>query len=47
MVGAEGHFDAVGWLTGLPGTELKDAAWFYPEPMEKAVHIKDHVAFCE
>ena len=22
-----------------------DAAWFYPEPKEKAAQIKDHVAF--
>ncbi|ETI19248.1 hypothetical protein G647_09080 [Cladophialophora carrionii CBS 160.54] len=27
------------------GTTLKDAAWYYPEPKEKAAHIKDHVAF--
>ncbi|KIW00199.1 uncharacterized protein PV09_08239 [Verruconis gallopava] len=25
--------------------EVKDAAWFYPEPMEKAARIKDYVAF--
>ena len=29
------------------GTELKDAAWYYPQPKEKAQHIKDHVAFCK
>jgi uncharacterized protein (DUF427 family) len=29
------------------GKELKDAAWYYPEPKEKAKHIKDHVAFCK
>lgn len=23
----------------------KDAAWFYPEPKEAAVHIRDRVAF--
>ena len=23
----------------------KDAAWFYPEPKEKALNIKDYVAF--
>ncbi|EXJ53797.1 hypothetical protein A1O7_09133 [Cladophialophora yegresii CBS 114405] len=28
-------------------TTLKDAAWYYPEPKEKAARIKDHVAFCE
>jgi len=25
---------------------LKDAAWYYPDPMEKAKHVKDYVAFC-
>ncbi|KAF2102410.1 DUF427-domain-containing protein [Rhizodiscina lignyota] len=29
----------------VDGTELKDVAWFYPQPFEKATHIKDHVAF--
>lgn len=28
-------------------TEFKNAAWYYPEPFEKAKNIKDHVAFCE
>lgn len=27
-------------------TELKDAAWYYPETFEKANHIKNYVAFC-
>ena len=27
------------------GQENRDAAWYYPEPLEKAAHIKDHVAF--
>ncbi|KAH8802740.1 DUF427 domain protein [Xylogone sp. PMI_703] len=27
------------------GTELKNAAWYYPQPLEKATHIKDYVAF--
>ncbi|KFY34786.1 hypothetical protein V494_06474 [Pseudogymnoascus sp. VKM F-4513 (FW-928)] len=26
-------------------TELKDAAWYYPETFEKASHIKNYVAF--
>ncbi|KFY71532.1 hypothetical protein V501_02547 [Pseudogymnoascus sp. VKM F-4519 (FW-2642)] len=26
-------------------TELKDAAWYYPETFEKANHIKNYVAF--
>jgi len=29
----------------VDGKELKDAAWYYPQPFEKAKHIKDHVAF--
>jgi uncharacterized protein (DUF427 family) len=28
------------------GNELKDSAWYYPHPLEKATHIKDYVAFC-
>jgi uncharacterized protein (DUF427 family) len=28
------------------GKSLKDAAWYYPQPFDKAQHIKDHVAFC-
>jgi uncharacterized protein (DUF427 family) len=31
----------------VDGKVLKDAAWYYPEPLEKAKHIKDYVAFCE
>ena len=27
------------------GQENKDAAWYYPDPKEKAQNIKDHVAF--
>lgn len=33
-------------LTPLAETELKDAAWYYPETLEKANHIKNYVAFC-
>jgi uncharacterized protein (DUF427 family) len=29
------------------GTEIKDAAWYYPAPKDAAKHIKDHVAFCK
>ena len=29
----------------VDGKENKDAAWYYPEPMEKAKEIKGHVAF--
>lgn len=28
-------------------TELENAAWYYPEPLEKAKYIKDYVAFCK
>lgn len=31
--------------SSIAGKEFKDAAWYYPEPFEKATHIKDHVAF--
>jgi uncharacterized protein (DUF427 family) len=27
------------------GKQLKDAAWYYPEPKSAARQIKDHVAF--
>lgn len=27
------------------GEENKDAAWYYPNPKEKAKHIKNYVAF--
>jgi len=27
------------------GETASNAAWFYPEPKEKAANIKDHVAF--
>lgn len=27
------------------GKTLHNAAWYYPHPLEKAQHIKDHVAF--
>jgi uncharacterized protein (DUF427 family) len=29
----------------VEGKQLKDAAWYYPQPKPKASHIKDHVAF--
>jgi uncharacterized protein (DUF427 family) len=29
------------------GTKVKDAMWFYPEPLSGAKEIKDHIAFCE
>jgi len=30
---------------GGDGERNKNVAWYYPEPKEKASHIKDHVAF--
>jgi uncharacterized protein (DUF427 family) len=27
------------------GEENKDAAWYYPDPKEAAMEIKDHIAF--
>ncbi|KFY62289.1 hypothetical protein V496_04654 [Pseudogymnoascus sp. VKM F-4515 (FW-2607)] len=32
-------------ITAGGKTELKDAAWYYPETLEKANHIKNYVAF--
>jgi uncharacterized protein (DUF427 family) len=29
------------------GQTLKDAAWYYPQPYEKAAGIKDYIAFCK
>ena len=29
----------------VKGEENKDAAWYYPNPKEAALEIKDHVAF--
>ncbi|MEM6531121.1 MAG: DUF427 domain-containing protein [Myxococcota bacterium] len=29
----------------IDGKRYENAAWYYPEPLEKAAHIKDHVAF--
>jgi len=37
--------DASYYTIEVDGKELKDAAWFYPEPLEKAKGIKDYVAF--
>jgi uncharacterized protein (DUF427 family) len=31
----------------VDGQTFKDAAWYYPEPMDKAKNIKDYVAFCK
>jgi uncharacterized protein (DUF427 family) len=29
----------------VDGESNADAAWYYPEPMDAAAQIKDHVAF--
>ncbi|MEM1332567.1 MAG: DUF427 domain-containing protein [Actinomycetota bacterium] len=29
----------------VDGTTKRNVAWYYPEPMEKATHIKGYVAF--
>ncbi|MCH7906403.1 MAG: DUF427 domain-containing protein [Chloroflexi bacterium] len=29
----------------IEGQELRDVAWYYPEPKSDASHIKDYVAF--
>ncbi|TVY32236.1 hypothetical protein LSUB1_G007266 [Lachnellula subtilissima] len=39
--------DAAYYSINLDKTELKNAAWYYPEPKEKAKNIKDYVAFCK
>ena len=35
------------YTVDVNGSDLKDAAWYYPDPLEKAKHIKDYVAFCK
>ena len=37
--------DASYYTVVVDGQENKDAAWYYPSPMEKAQNIKDYVAF--
>ncbi|KAE9370711.1 DUF427-domain-containing protein [Stipitochalara longipes BDJ] len=37
--------DASYYTINLDKTEFKNAAWYYPDPKEKAKNIKDHVAF--
>ncbi|KAF4636962.1 hypothetical protein G7Y89_g1120 [Cudoniella acicularis] len=37
--------DASYYSINLDKTELKNAAWYYPDPKEKAKNIKDYVAF--
>ena len=38
--GTASYYDVV-----VGGQVNKDAAWYYPDPSEKASHIKDHIAF--
>lgn len=33
------------YTLNVNGKTNDNAAWYYPEPSEKAAHIKDHVAF--
>jgi len=37
--------DASYYTIDVDGQELEDAAWYYPQPFEKAKNIKDYVAF--
>ncbi|KAI1799866.1 DUF427 domain protein [Daldinia bambusicola] len=39
--------DANYYTVKVGDTELANAAWYYPEPFDKAKHIKDYVAFCK
>jgi len=38
--------DASYYSAKVDGREVKDVAWYYSEPLEKATGIKDYVAFC-
>jgi uncharacterized protein (DUF427 family) len=38
--GRASYYDVV-----VDGKRNENAAWYYPDPKEKAAHIKDHVAF--
>ena len=35
------------YTLNVDGKTYKDAAWYYPEPKDKASNIKDHIAFCK
>lgn len=37
--------DASYYNLEVDGKTNESAAWYYPQPKEKAAHIKDHVAF--
>jgi uncharacterized protein (DUF427 family) len=38
--------DASYYNVEVDGREIEDAAWYYPQPYDKAKNIKDYVAFC-
>lgn len=38
--GTASYYDVV-----VDGKVNKDAAWYYPDPMDDATHVKDRVAF--
>jgi uncharacterized protein (DUF427 family) len=35
------------YTLNVDGKTYEDAAWYYPEPKDKAKNIKDYVAFCK
>ncbi|EIW81323.1 DUF427-domain-containing protein [Coniophora puteana RWD-64-598 SS2] len=37
--------DAKYYNVNVKGDAVKDVAWYYPQPFDKAAHIKDHIAF--
>ena len=38
--GEASYYDVV-----VDGNRYENAAWYYPDPLDEAAHIKDHVAF--
>jgi uncharacterized protein (DUF427 family) len=38
--GEASYYDVV-----VDGNRHENAAWYYPDPLDEAAHIKDHVAF--
>lgn len=37
--------EALYYNVEVEGEQTNDAAWYYPDPKDAALHIKDHVAF--
>jgi uncharacterized protein (DUF427 family) len=35
------------YTLNVDGKTYNDAAWYYPEPSDKAKNIKDYIAFCK